>query len=97
MLVREYPLTKKQLRILKLSYKFRFVTVKLLAQHLGLAVSTMSTNIKILHRRELLGRRYDKKYKLAGKGALSRPHFLQHPVYSLGLFEAGGVSRWAHT
>ena len=29
----------------------------------------MSTNIKILHRRKLLDRRYDKKDKLAGRGA----------------------------
>ena len=56
--MKEYPLTKKQIRILKLAYKFRFVTVHQLADHLGLAISTMSTNIKVLYRRGLLERRY---------------------------------------
>lgn len=65
-----YTLNAKQIYILKLIYKFRFVTVSLLSRYKGLKRGdSVSEALEILLKRDYIGKRYDKSYKLLGKGA----------------------------
>jgi DNA-binding MarR family transcriptional regulator len=69
MIKRNYPLVEKQIRTLKLLYKFRFGTTTLLAEFAGVTRSTMNTNLLILHRNELIERHYTSTDKLDRKAA----------------------------
>ena len=62
-------LTTQQLHLLKIIYKFRFVTADLVAKYKK--VSTRATNeaFSILLQRKIISRHYDKTYILLGKGA----------------------------
>lgn len=62
-------LTTQQLHLLKIIYKFRFVTADLVAKYKN--VSTRATNeaLSILLQRKTISRRFDKTYKLLGKSA----------------------------
>ena len=65
-----YTLNAKQIYLLKLIYKFRFVTVSLLSRYKGLKrCDSVSEALEILLKRDYIGKRYDKSYKLLGKGA----------------------------
>ena len=62
-------LNSKQLHLLKIIYKFRFVSAKLISKYLGLTISTINTNLAILVDQGYVSRFYDNTYKLNGKGA----------------------------
>jgi DNA-binding MarR family transcriptional regulator len=65
-----YSLNQKQLYILKLTYKFRFITAPLLARHRNVSVSSKNIVINRLYKQGYLGRHYDKKtHKLPNRPA----------------------------
>lgn len=64
------PLNKQQVRTLHLLYWYRFCTSKQLARSFDKASSKAIQNkLQILEAQELIGKRYDKSYKLAGRSA----------------------------
>lgn len=63
------PLNSNQVRVLELCYKFRFVSVNLLAELLGKHRSSVYEGLYVLERQGYIGKRYDKTYRLAGKPA----------------------------
>lgn len=67
---KHYTLNAKQIYLLKLIYKFRFVTGSLLSRYKGLKRGdSVNEALQILLKRDYIGKRYDKSYKLLGKGA----------------------------
>lgn len=64
-----YKLNEKQIKTLKLFYKFRFLTVDLIANLLAITRSTANTNLLVLERRGFLNRHYKPIYKLDRKAA----------------------------
>lgn len=62
-------LNDNQIHILKLIYKFRYVTPTLLAKHRNVLNWTINSSLKTLLDRKLVGRCYNKSYKLQGKAA----------------------------
>lgn len=62
-------LNEKQIHLLKLVYKFRFVTSSLLAKYKGISISAVNYSLEVLLSLGYLDRRFDKKFKLLGKGA----------------------------
>jgi len=63
-------LTKQQLELLELVYKFRFVTSKLVSDKYGRQSKVvMYTRLQLLYKRELLGRHYDGLKSLRGEPA----------------------------
>lgn len=58
-------LTEKQLRLLKLIYKFRFVSVPLLAEVLGRNKSSVYENLYVLVGQGYVEKRYDGSFRLA--------------------------------
>lgn len=66
---RNYPLVEKQIRTLKLLYKFRFATTTLLAEYSGVTRSTLNSNLLILYENELVERHYISTDKLDRKAA----------------------------
>ena len=67
---KKYNLNSKQIRLLKLIFKFRFVTSTLLAKHLKLSSHVVvNHSLKILLEQDYIGRSYKKSYRLQGKGA----------------------------
>ena len=68
--VKDYRLNAKQLRILKITYKFRFITPPLLAKYLQLKSRTTTyTNLENLVKKEYLQKRLDKNTDFSNKGA----------------------------
>lgn len=63
------PLNSNQIKVLELCYKFRFVSVDLLAELLGKHRSSVYEGLYVLERQGYVGKRYDKTYRLAGKPA----------------------------
>jgi len=63
------PLNVNQIRLLKLLYKFRFVSVPLLSDYLGRDKSSVYENLFVLGKQGFVAKRYDKSYKLLGKPA----------------------------
>ena len=61
--------TEKQIELLYTIYKFRFVTVDLLAMYLGITQGTAQIRLNLLVRETYIGRLYDSTYRLRGKGA----------------------------
>ena len=67
--IRHYPLNPKQIHILKLIYKFRFVTAPLLAEYKGLkSRKAMYTALERLLKQEYLGKRTDSNSLFQNKG-----------------------------
>lgn len=66
---RHYKLNQKQLHILKLLFKFRFLTVPLLAQYKNLNKDSVTKSLRILLDQGYVGRHYQSSYKLLGKAA----------------------------
>ncbi len=65
------PLNSKQLYILHLLYRFRFVTSDLLTKTLNLKdKSKMNQRLKVLTQQEYIGRKYEPHYSLTGKHAI---------------------------
>jgi hypothetical protein len=68
----KYPsitLTTQQLHLLKIIYKFRFVTADLAAQYKSVSTRATNESLSILLKKELISRRYNTSYKLLGKAA----------------------------
>ena len=64
------PLNKQQLRVLFVLYWYRFCTSKQIAVSLKRADSkSIQNKLKVLEDQELISKRYDKSYKLAGRPA----------------------------
>lgn len=67
---RHNSLNTKQIRILKLLFKFRFISVPLLLEYTqAKSLASISKALKILQGQEYLARRYNNSYKLQGKAA----------------------------
>lgn len=62
-------LNENQIHILKLTYKFRYLTANNLSRRLGIARQSAHAALVTLERRGCLGKLYGKTYKLAGKSA----------------------------
>lgn len=62
-------LTKQQVRYLKLIFKFRFVTVQLLASHVGVNRSAVQRSLGTLLERGYITRRYGTEYRMSGRYA----------------------------
>lgn len=63
-------LNSKQIRILKLLFKFRYITPSLLLQYKqASSLSSLREALRILEDQEYIAKRYLKSYKLQGKGA----------------------------
>ena len=62
-------ITNNQLRYLQLIYKFRFVTIPLLASHRKVSEVAVKRSLKNLQEKGMLYRRYNTSYKLHGKAA----------------------------
>ena len=65
-----YKLNAKQIHLLLLMYKFRFVTSILLADYRQTSnKSAINKSLRVLIKKGYIARRYDKSYKLLGKPA----------------------------
>lgn len=65
-----YRLTQKQLALLHLIYRFRFVTTELVAQYQGRkSADIVRPRLTALAEMGYIGRKYDSSYKLQGKHA----------------------------
>jgi MarR family len=62
-------LTKQQHKYLMLIYKFRFVTVELLASHLSVNRSAVQRSLVTLQSRGYITRRYSTEYRMSGRYA----------------------------
>ena len=63
-------LNSKQLNLLKIIYKFRYVSAKLISKYLNLTISTVNSNLTVLVDQGYVSRFYENSYKLSGKGAI---------------------------
>jgi hypothetical protein len=67
-MTQRYSLNAKQIYVLKLMYKFRFITSSLLASYKGINVSSSKRALKILLDQKYIGKKYEKEYRIQGKG-----------------------------
>lgn len=65
---KHYSLNNKQIYTLKLIYKFRFINSTLLADYRGISRISSNKSLKVLLDKGYIGTRYEKSYKLQGKG-----------------------------
>jgi predicted transcriptional regulator len=63
------PLSAKQVRLLQVVFKFRFVSVDLLAEYLSKDRSSIYENLYVLVKQEYIAKQYDKTYRLRGRSA----------------------------
>ena len=66
---RHNKLSEKQISILITIYRFRFITIPLLAKLNAVSNQSMSGSIKVLEESGLVNKRYSSSYKLQGKAA----------------------------
>lgn len=64
---RHNKLNSKQIQLLKLLYKFRYLNSPLLAQYKNINQSSARRSLKVLYDQKYINRRYSKEYKLIGK------------------------------
>lgn len=62
-------LNTKQINILKIAYKFRYLTSDNLARHRNITQNSAYSALKILHSNGYLGIKYNKNYRLMNKSA----------------------------
>jgi hypothetical protein len=67
--IQRYTLNANQINLLKLLYKFRFITVSFLASFKGTSRVAAHKSLEVLLDQKYVGCRYDPSYKLLGKGA----------------------------
>lgn len=68
--IKRRKLNEQQIAVLEWLLKYRFSTSKQIATHLGKAShKTIQSKLQILEAQDLIGKRYDKSYKLAGRQA----------------------------
>ena len=65
----QLSITNNQLQYLQLIYKFRFVTIPLLASHRKVSQVAVKRSLKNLQDKGMLYRQYNSSYKLHGKAA----------------------------
>ena len=65
----EYHLNQNQLHILRLLFKFRFITIPLLTTYKKLKSNSLQRAFDILLTQQYVERRFDSSYKLAHKPA----------------------------
>lgn len=64
------PLNSEQIKVLQLLYRFRFATSDLVAEYFGKQGGVFVYNrLSVLHKQGLIGKRFDKRYRLAGRPA----------------------------
>ena len=67
---KEEKITNKQLRLLKLAYRFRFITSKQIAKYFKQkSLRTAQIQLNTLNERGYLGKRHDGTYKIQGRAA----------------------------
>ena len=64
-----YSINKKQLYILQITHKFRFITGPLLSRHRGTSLSATNIALTRLYKQGYLGRHHNNSYKLQNKPA----------------------------
>lgn len=69
MATHHYTITQKQFIILKLLYRFRFITSDLVAKTTGIQKSTINKRLQLLVELGYIGRRYEANYHLLRKHA----------------------------
>lgn len=67
---KRYSLNPKQLHILMLLYKFRFITIPLLTTYKNLKSNSLQRTFNILLEEKYVGRRFDVTYKIDRKPAI---------------------------
>lgn len=68
--IKRRKLNKQQLDVLSWLLKYRFSTAKQITAHLGRTdPKGIQTKLQILEAQDLISKRYDKSYRLAGRGA----------------------------
>ena len=83
---KSYTLNSKQLHLLKIIYKFRFVNSTLIANYLGISSVGAYKKLQVLKESGYLTSTYDASYNLQGKGAI---YYLT--VKSINLFKNDSV------
>ena len=63
-------LNPNQVQLLKLLYKFRFISSDLLAKYRDVTRASNNRSLAILVDQKLVNRRYDKSFKIKGKSAI---------------------------
>lgn len=64
------PLNKEQLKVLELLYRFRFGTVRYIAQYLSKTnIKVVQKKLKLLEAQGYIAKRYGREYKLQGRPA----------------------------
>ena len=63
------PLNNNQVKILKVLYKFRFVTSDVLAEYLGKDRSTIYESLYVLQKQSYIAKRYDPTYRIRQRPA----------------------------
>ena len=66
---RNNKLSEKQINVLITIYRFRFITIPLLAKYNEVSNQSMAGSIKVLEEAGLVNKRYNSSYKLQGKAA----------------------------
>jgi len=66
---RNNKLSEKQINVLITIYRFRFITIPLLAKYNLVSNQSMAGSIKVLEESGLINKRYNSSYKLQGKAA----------------------------
>ena len=66
---RNNKLSEKQINVLITIYRFRFITIPLLAKYNEVSNQSISGSIKVLEVSGLVNKRYNSSYKLQGKAA----------------------------
>ncbi len=85
---KERKLNDKQIHILLLTFKFRYLTADNLANLKDISHNSAYSALKILSEREYLGRKYNKSYRLQNKSARyyltpKSVIYLQDPIFKL--------------
>lgn len=63
------PLNEKQIKLLKIIYKFRFVTVQLISEVQNIKKQAAYQRLQVLIDQEYIGKKYDSSYRLQNKHA----------------------------
>jgi DNA-binding MarR family transcriptional regulator len=65
-----YKLSEKQMNLLIIIYRFRFVTALLLGQYKGITAQSMKRSLNILEDSGYIDKRYNSSYKLQVKATI---------------------------
>lgn len=65
---KRYTLNAKQIHVLKLLYKFRFITASLLAEYKSISRVSSNQSLQVLLDQEYIGRYYENDFRIERKG-----------------------------